>query len=345
MSKLWINNELVDRLAMLQQTEKQHIGMNQVAIEKDWWVTVTLKALFQTECANALIFKGGTSLSKGFGIIERFSEDIDLAIHHSYFGIESTSKSQREKLRKRARQYIHETLATQLKEQLTAMGITQFEIENLTHVQGKDGMLHPIDTDKDPTVIYLNYVSVVESSISYIPPRVKIEISALSMDEPTEVRNIQSLINETFKEEDDTSSCEIRTVVPTRTFLEKIFLLAEELQKEKPRSMRMSRHLYDLERLMDTQYGIQALQDKDLYERIVHHRRSYYALKYVDYDKLNPNTINFTIPTTLQETWRADYQEMQRSFIYGPTLDFDALMKRIHELQNRIRKLSKEIEN
>lgn len=93
MGKLWLNNELVDRLAMLQQTETDHTGINQVAIEKDWWVTVTLKALFQTDCHEALIFKGGTSLSKGFNIIERFSEDIDLAIGHSFFGIEKTSKT------------------------------------------------------------------------------------------------------------------------------------------------------------------------------------------------------------------------------------------------------------
>ena len=86
MGKLWLNNEIVDRLAMLQQTEAGHPGVNQVAIEKDWWVTVTLKALFQTDCRDSLIFKGGTSLSKGFNIIERFSEDIDLAISHSFFG-------------------------------------------------------------------------------------------------------------------------------------------------------------------------------------------------------------------------------------------------------------------
>ena len=82
MNKLWINNELVDRVAMLQKTETDHPGINQVAIEKDWWVAVTLRALFHTDCHDSLIFKGGTSLSKGFGIIERFSEDIDLAISH-----------------------------------------------------------------------------------------------------------------------------------------------------------------------------------------------------------------------------------------------------------------------
>lgn len=70
MGKLWLNNEIVDRLAMLQQTEVGHPGVNQVAIEKDWWVTVTLKVLFQTDCRDSLIFKGGTSLSKGFNIIK-----------------------------------------------------------------------------------------------------------------------------------------------------------------------------------------------------------------------------------------------------------------------------------
>ena len=73
MSKLWLNNSILDRLAMLQQTEIRHLGINQIAIEKDWWVTVTLKALFQTDCSESLIFKGGTSLSKSFNIIERFS--------------------------------------------------------------------------------------------------------------------------------------------------------------------------------------------------------------------------------------------------------------------------------
>ena len=58
------------------------------AIEKDWWVTAVLKALFQTSCKDALSFKGGTSLSKSWGIIERLSEDIDLALDHSFFGME-----------------------------------------------------------------------------------------------------------------------------------------------------------------------------------------------------------------------------------------------------------------
>ena len=337
MGKLWLHNELVDRLAMLQQTETTHPGINQVAIEKDWWVTVTLKALFQTDCREALTFKGGTSLSKGFNIIERFSEDIDLAISHSFFGIEKTNKSQRDKLKKLARRYIQETLSAQLDAQLKGMGITGYTIENVTQVQDKNGEWKPIDSDKDPTVILLHYPSIVEDTISYIPPRVKIEISCLSMDDPTEERDIHSLICETFDEEDTEANCKIRTVVPTRTFLEKLFLLAEEFQKDKPRSVRMSRHLYDLEKLMDTEYGQEALADRTLYDSIVEHRRAYYALKYVNYDLHAPATINFLIPEQAVELWKADYADMRRFFIYGQSLEFDALIRKMVELQNRVR--------
>lgn len=341
MGKLWLHNELVDRLAMLQQTEATHPGINQIAIEKDWWVTVTLKALFQTDCRDSLIFKGGTSLSKGFNIIERFSEDIDLAISHSFFGIEKTNKSQRDKLKKLARRYIQETLSAQLDAQLKDMGITGYTIENVTQVQDKNGEWKPIDSDKDPTVILLHYPSIVEDTISYISPRVKIEISCLSMDEPTEERDIHSLICETFEEEDTDANCKIRTVVPTRTFLEKLFLLAEEFQKDKPRSVRMSRHLYDLEKLMDTEYGREALADRTLYDAIVEHRRAYYALKYVNYDLHAPASINFMIPEQTIESWKADYSDMRRFFIYGQSLDFDALMQKMEELQERVRAIAK----
>lgn len=334
--KLWLNNTIEDRLYMLQKAAKDHPGINQLAIEKDWWVMVTLKALFRTTCADSLIFKGGTSLSKGFQIIERFSEDIDLAISHSFFGIDKTSKSQREKLRKMARVFVHDTLSSELDARLQELGVSGYRVENVTHQLDKDGNLKAIDSDKDPTVILLHYDSVVEGSVDYIPPRVKIEISCLSMDEPTEVREIQSYIADSFKEEDETLAS-IRTVLPSRTFLEKIFLLAEEFQKDKPRHVRMSRHLYDLERLMDSEYGRKALADRGLYDAIVEHRRTYYALKYVDYDKHDPRAISFVPPASVQELWAADYADMKRYFIYGDSLSFEQLIERVEELQERVR--------
>lgn len=262
-----------------------------------------------------------------------------MAISHSFFGIEKTGKSQREKLRKMARAYIHNTLSTQLDAHLKEMGVSGYSIENISQVQDKDGEWRPIDSDKDPTVILLHYPSILEDTINYIPPRVKIEISCLSMDEPTETRHISSLIGDSFDNEDTDAESFVRTVVPTRTFLEKLFLLAEEFQKEKPRSVRMSRHLYDLEKLMDTKYGEEALSNRELYDAIVEHRKAYYALKYVNYDLHAPSSINFTIPESVMEAWQDDYADMRRFFIYGESLEFDALMQKMTELQERVRSM------
>lgn len=338
MKKLWIKNTAEDKIAMLQQAESVHTGINQSAIEKDWWVTVTLFALSKCSCVPYLTFKGGTSLSKGFNLIDRFSEDIDLAIHHSFFGVESTTKSQKEKLRKASRAYVQNTLSKQLDDALREMGVTGYRIENVTYIQTQDGTSKLIDSDKDPTVIHLLYDSVVQDVITYIPPRVKIEVSCLSMDEPTEERNIHSLISEVFSEEDEIG-IGFRTVLPTRTFLEKIFLLAEEFQKDNPRCLRMSRHLYDLERLMDSTYGLEALRNRQLYDTIVEHRRTYYALKYVDYNQHAPRFIKIIPPQSVIQDWAEDYANMQEHFIYGGSLPFKRLIERIEELQARIRKM------
>ncbi len=336
--KLWLNNTIEDRLYMLQKASTDHPGINQLAAEKDWWVVIILKALFQTECAPMLSFKGGTSLSKGFGIIERFSEDIDLAISHAFFGIDKTGTNQREKLRKKSRAYIHETLSGLLDERLKEMGVSGYRIENVKSQVDREGIRKEIDSDKDPTVILVHYDSVVEGSVDYIPPRVKIEISCLSMDEPTEVREIQSYIADSFPEEDGTRAS-VRTVLPTRTFLEKMFLLAEEFQRTKPRHVRMSRHLYDLERLMDSEYGHQALSDYGMYDAIIEHRRTYYALKYVDYDQHKPESIRILPPAEIMDLWANDYADMRRYFIYGGSLSFGDLMNRIEELQERVRRM------
>ena len=99
----------------------------------------------------------------------------------------------------------------------------------------------------------------------------------------------------------------------------------------------MSRHLYDLEKLMDTEYGLEALADRALYESIVEHRRAYYALKYVNYDLHAPATINFMILEQEIESWKADYADMRRFFIYGQSLEFEELMQKMTILQKRVR--------
>lgn len=160
------------------------------------------------------------------------------------------------------------------------------------------------------------------------------------MDEKNDNRLISSYVEQTFPGEDDSATATIRTVLPTRTFLEKTFLLCEEFQKKEPRHIRMSRHLYDLERLMDTEFGKQAMLDMDLYERIVNHRSKYYAVGYVDYAKLMPNDINFIPSQEVMKDWKDDYTEMCNHFIYGSALTFEKLLERLKELQKRFKHIA-----
>lgn len=346
MSK-WIDNSLEDRLYMINKvSEERNIDVE--SIEKDWWVTAILKALFDLNAANYMYFKGGTSLSKGWNFINRFSEDIDITLHRDFFLYEldkecakCENNNQIKNLRKASRDYVLGDFKAELEKRLTAMGLTGITIEPATTHMTSDGE-QPIDHDADPTVLLVHYRSIFGAINSYVEPVVKIEISCLSMKEPYEVKRITSLIYDEFETEDDEIVSEIATISPARTFLEKTFLLNEEYQRNKPRTLRMSRHLYDLERLMDSEYGNKALNDIVLYKEIVEHRKVFYHLGGVDYALNMPETISFCPVGEIRDKMNEDYQKMKSSFIYGTPLEFDDLMKRLEELQNRFRAIAVE---
>lgn len=328
----WIDKELLERRVILQQVAAQE-HLPEYAVEKDWWVSMTLKALFNTSCKGYLEFKGGTSLSKGWHLIDRFSEDIDVALNHHFFVPQLDNNTQLKNLRKKSRKFIVSDFAEELDAQMKSLGLYGYEIEP----EIIDNAGTPISSDADPTVIYVNYKSVSSDSSSYVPPRVKIEISCLSMDEPFEMRTISSIISIYFSDDDDETECMVPVVLPSRTFLEKAFLLNEEFQKPEPRSLRMTRHLYDLEKLMDTDFGKMALSDMELYRKIVEHRRKFYHVGYADYDKDYPDAIEFLPPEKCVKQWEADYSEMLEHFVYGKCLSFDELLVRIAELKSRFR--------
>lgn len=99
---------------------------------------------------------------------------------------------------------------------------------------------------------------------------------------------------------------------------------------------RLSRHLYDIEKLCQTEYAEIALQDRELYNTIVRHRNKFTAISGIDYAKHNPENIKFIPPASIIKMWKADYEEMKGSMIYGKPLDFDQLINRLTELQKRI---------
>lgn len=247
-----------------------------------------------------VLFQSGTSLSKGWGLIERFSEDADIAIRREErFAISGTSNSQLAKARRTARHYIVRELPGELTGILNQMGIRDFSIEpEITRSREEKEV--ELRADTHPSIIFVQYKSILPEASDYLLPRVKIEISCLSMNEPVEDKTIRSFISE-IRPKADEISVNFKTVIPTRTFLEKMFLLHEEFQKETPRSKRMSRHLYDLERIMDTQYGREALANRELYDEIVTHRSIYNKIEGIDYTTHAPSTLNFIPPDHLIE--------------------------------------------
>lgn len=328
MNTTWLTLSKKRRIEILNQATEL-TGLPAIAIEKDWWVTLCLNASFSLPYSEHIVFKGGTSLSKGWDLIERFSEDIDLAIDRKFFGFDGDiSKTQIKKLRKQSCEFISTEFLKGLIKTLTDWGaIKQCKL-----------FAQPVnDSDKDPQVIEIHYDSVVDTS-EYLPQRVLIEVSSRSLMEPTEKREINSILSLNFPKLDfATDAFVIPTVLPQRTFLEKIFLLHEEFSQEpeKIRIDRLSRHLYDLVRLMDTEHGIAALKDKELYNNIIVHREKFNPLRGIDYSNHTPDKIKIIPPDTAIKDYENDYTEMTKFMIYGEALPFDGLIKRISELQTR----------
>lgn len=336
--KHWQQLDIEERLDVLEITSAK-TRLPQLAVEKDWWVTMVLKALSTTKRFELMSFKGGTSLSKGWNLINRFSEDIDIAMRREgKFSITSTSGNQLAKVRRTARHYIVRELPGELTESLNKMGIVDFSVEPELTRADNDGNISELRATTHPSTIFVRYKSILPEESEYIEPKVKIEISCLSMDEPVEVKILRSFMSDILKDEEDVEVM-FPTVVPTRTLLEKIFLLHEEFQKENPRSRRMSRHLYDIEKIMDTDFG-KSISDKDLYDSVVKHRSAFNKVDGIDYALHKSSTLSFIPPESIINEWEKDYHSMQNHFIYEErSLSFNELIKRLKELTARIRAL------
>lgn len=299
-------------------------GLPPFAIEKDAWVTLVLRILFSSEIGDHIVFKGGTSLSKVFHLIERFSEDVDLSISKEYFGFEGElNKGQIRKLRRASHDFSSKELPEIIKFELDNYGISNelFEI----NVPNKN------ISDQDPEQLHLNYQSVFEED-QYLPSRVLIELGARSLNEPFSIRSINSLIDENFPGLSFTEKdFNIKVIIPGKTFLEKMILLHEEFSKtkEKIRYHRMSRHLYDIYQIIDSDIGKMAIQDDNLFRNICQHRLIYTPVKGVNYNTLNIKDLNYIPPDEVKEQFRNDYRQMRENMIYGDSPDFDDMLKRL----------------
>ena len=316
------------------------MGMTPFAVEKDWWVSRTLYIIFQMDIAKHLVFKGGTSLSKAWKLINRFSEDIDLAIDKDFFeGYKGDiSRTQINKLRKEAGIYTTGTFFEELKEEFRVKGFNELDFK----------VIDTGESDQDPRIIEIYYQNVISQPTEYVHPRVQIEISCRSLREPFTVQNFGSLVDESYVGRDFAEPLfDVPTVNPERTFLEKLFLLHEEFHRpaEKMRVDRLSRHLYDIYHLTKAGIAEKAISDKELYETIVAHRYKFSRVGDVDYNIHNPKTLNPVPIVEKMDEWNTDYSKMKEDLIYEENKpSFKELINNLNNLRTQLQALDWQFE-
>lgn len=321
--------------AYIQIAEKT--GMAPFAVEKDWWVVQTLSNIFEMEIGAHLVFKGGTSLSKAWRLIDRFSEDIDLAVNRNFLGFNGDlSRTQVANLRKSANTYIADKFYPELIAKFRKKGIDVVTFQ----------IIEAETTDQDPRIIEIYYPNVIATP-GYIQPRVQLEIGCRSLREPFTNRSFSSLVDEHYSNAAFAQgSINIPAVNPERTLLEKVFLLHEEFQRppEKIRVDRLSRHLYDIYQLSKTEFADKTFENPKLYETIVNHRYKFTRVGGVDYNLHQPKYINPIPPVDLIGAWKQDYTTMQEQMIYGDSPSFDEILESIKRFVSRINNLDWVIE-
>jgi hypothetical protein len=305
------------------------------AVEKDLWVTIILQMVFSLPFADKLVFKGGTSLSKVFGKIERFSEDIDLAVDRSLFGMEGDlTKRQLKQLRKLSSVFVRDTFLVDLQKVFFEYGFT--ELSAVAESDGEGDATYP-----EPRRIIISYPSLFHDRLDYIKPSVMLETGARSLLEPIVTTQVQSLVEQSIPElQTSVVSPSIATAVIEKTFLEKAFLL-HELFTTPTGSLanRKSRHMYDLVRMMDEPFADKAIRDDSLWENIRHHRQVFTSMAGVDYSPDIRQRIVLVPPGVFLREWRADYEAMRGTMIFGSSPSFDELLVRLHQLQDRFRRI------
>lgn len=337
-----------DRRDLFTEAAARRGSITAEIMEKDFWVCWTLKRLFGLDPApSQLIFKGGTSLSKAYGVIERFSEDIDLSFHRSDLGFEHDTetfrtfgKNKRSELIKglkvRCQELIREGLLPQLR--------ADFEpVLGPEPSAGRPWSLWLAEDDPDLQTINFAYPPGIVSAGGglrnpYLRPFVRLELGARSEHWPAEEHAIRPYAAEAFPEPFSEPTCVVRTLGAIRTFWEKATLLhaAHHRPPERGPAERHSRHFYDLAKLYQSPIGEQALARRDLLEAVVEHKSLFFADKKAHYETAAPGTFRIVPPREHLAGIDADYRAMRDFLIFGESYTLDELMAVLAELEARI---------
>jgi hypothetical protein len=304
-------------------------------IEKDYWVVWVLERLFSLEKLKShLTFKGGTSLSKIYGLIDRFSEDIDLSIERDFFGFgaphnpeNATSKKKQnaiiDNLSKTCSAYVQTQMLTDLQDAFAA---------ELRTTEGWQIFSDP--EDPDGQTLLFEYPSKT-SKTGYIRPLIKIEIGARSEHWPVSEHQVQSYTKEALKEKIHESEIVVRVLNAERTFWEKATILHQyaHLPDDKKLPPRLSRHFYDFFRLLKSSIKKKAIEEIVLLERVANHKSIYFASGWASYGTARKGTLKLVPPPRVLKDLEKDYVLMQ-AMLFREIPDWNLILATIAQFEN-----------
>jgi len=339
-----------DRRAFIEEAANRR-DLTPAVIEKDFWVCWTLKRLMDSgELAGHFTFKGGTSLSKAYGIIQRFSEDIDLTIGRSAPLIRDVKSPMEEGLGSNERQRRTKALQEAARTYVAtiAMPLLVKEVERaLGTAEGWSVVLDP----GDPQTLLFNYPRLMnygmgfgrggfglgsygEGEIGYIKPRIKLEFGARGDTEPSEAKSITPYLAQAFPDELPDAVLTLPTLAVVRTFWEKATILHALHHNGKLREG-MSRHYYDTLMLAGNGVDNKALAQPGLLEAVVRNKSLMFADKSASYETAALGTLRLVPSGETADRLKQDYAAMSAMFMAAPP-SFDDLVSGIMALETKI---------
>ncbi len=306
-------------------------NLSPVIMEKDFWVCWLLGILFESEFAASLVFKGGTSLSKVFGVIERFSEDLDLSPEFLKLPVAGSSRNQANKWMPNAEATCGDAVQNQIgpaMEAATASVLGRSE---------RDWFEFVTDPVTNSPVLLFHYPSSQPSGFDYLKRSVKLEFGSLTDQQPTGRHSVQPWLAEILPDAFADWRCEVIALEVERSFWEKATILHTEFHRPagKPMPDRFSRHYADTASLARHPAASKAIDLDDLRERVVNWKRQFFGSTWANYDEAKPGTFRLVPPPERLPTLRRDYQAMGDMYLTEP-VSFDDILTTLTELENRI---------
>ncbi len=330
------------KIARLSNEERQELfeaaaikmGMRPEVIEKDFWVCFMLDHLFhECEYRDTFVFKGGTSLSKAYHVIERFSEDIDLILDWRKI-IKDASNPWDERSKTKQDSYnkqLNKEAALFYKDRIVpCLNMELFQVLG-------DGNWVEVDADDEMVV---NFVYPQLFDTEYIIPHVRLEIGPLAEWMPSHITNIMPFVAEQYGQLFEQKSTEILTIDVERTFWEKITILHKMANFPEGKTLphRYARHLYDVYCLGNSEVKKSAFERKELLEKDIAFKQKFYYAKSAHYESATLKEIKLIPTDKIMQPLRSDYVAMSNMF-YGTAPAFDEILKYLSELEKEIHSL------